>query len=279
MLQKIGLAVLGISVTLYIAICLLLRWGQTKLIFAPDSQIKSTPQEYNLEYQDVWVDIGRDKIHGWWIQATRPSAPVLLYFHGNGSNNGDLSEIAAIFHQLGVSVLLIDYRGYGRSSPIFPNETRVYEDAEAAWQYLTRTLEIEPKNILVYGHSLGGAIAINLAKEHPDIAGLIIEGTFTSMKDMAEFLPGLKFFPLELLVTERFNSLAKISSLQTPLLILHGTGDRTIPPLMAKKLFAAAPEPKQIVLIARANHNNLPEFGGRQYLATLQQFISSAIGE
>ena len=279
MLQKFGLAVLGISVTLYIAICLLLRWGQTKLIFFPDSQIKSTPQEYNLEYQDVWLNIEQDKVHGWWIRAAQPSAPALLYFHGNGSNNGDLTEIAAIFHQLGVSVLLIDYRGYGKSSPVFPNETRVYEDAEAAWYYLTGELEIEPGNIFVYGHSLGGAIAIELAMEHPDMAGLIVEGTFTSMKDMAKFTYGLKFFPLEWLVTQRFDSIAKISSLQTPILILHGGSDRTIPPFMAEKLYAAAPEPKQIAFIPQANHNNLAEFGGQQYLTILQQFVHSAIGD
>ena len=109
------------------------------------------------------------------------------------------------------------------------------------------------------------------------MAGLIVEGTFTSMQDMAKFMYKLKFFPLEWLVTERFDSIAKIGSLQTPILILHGTGDRTIPPFMAEKLYAAAPEPKQIALIPQANHDNLPEFGGQQYLATLQQFIHRGI--
>lgn len=99
------------------------------------------------------------------------------------------------------------------------------------------------------------------------------------MKDMARFTYGLEFFPLEWIVTERFDSIAKISSLQTPILILHGTGDRTIPLFMAEKLYAAAPEPKQIALIPQANHNNLPEFGGQQYLAILQQFIQKAISD
>ena len=111
------------------------------------------------------------------------------------------------------------------------------------------------------------------------MAGLIVEGTFTSMQDMAKFMYKLKFFPLEWLVTERFDSIAKIGSLQTPILILHGTSDRTIPPFMAEKLYAAAPEPKQLALIPQANHNNLPEFGTQQYLATLQQFIQRAIGD
>ena len=185
MFKKLSLIGLGIFAALYISLCLLLLFRQTKLIFFPNSQIRSTPETYGLDYQDVWLTIGADKVHGWWIPAAQSSAPALLYFHGNGSNNGDLTQLAAIFHQLEVSVLLIDYRGYGQSSPIFPNEARVYEDATAAWQYLTQVQQIEPERIFVYGHSLGGAIAIELATKHPEMAGLIVEGTFTSIQDMA----------------------------------------------------------------------------------------------
>lgn len=277
MLRKFGLTAIGLSLILYLAIGLLLRWGQTRLIFLPDNHLKSTPREYGLNYQDVWLDLDGAKIHGWWILATEPTAPVLLYFHGNGSNNGDLSDLASIFYQLGVSVLLIDYRGYGQSSPIFPNEARAYEDAEAAWQYLTQKRQIEPERIFVYGHSLGGAIAIELATKHPEMAGLIVEGTFTSMKDMAQFMPLLKIFPLDLLITQRFDSIDKIRTLQVPILILHGTADRTIPVSMAKELFASAPQPKQLEIIPLANHNNLPEVGDRQYSTVLKKFIESII--
>jgi len=276
MLRKLILTGLGIAVTLYIALFLLLRYGQNRLIFIPDSQIKSTPQKYNLDYQDVWINVAQEQIHGWWIPATEQNAPALLYFHGNASNNGDLTEIAAIFHSLGVSALFIDYRGYGRSSPRFPNETRVYQDAEAAWQYLTTELQIEPQQAFVYGHSLGGAIAIELASKHPEMAGLITEGTFTSMKDMADLMPMLKIFPLSWLITQRFDSLAKVKSLQTPWLIFHGTADETIPLFMANQLALAASEPKQLAVIVQANHNNLPEFGGQQYLQTLKNFINWA---
>ena len=275
MLRKLLLTGLGITATLYIGLFLLLRYGQNRLIFLPDSQIKSTPQKYNLDYQDVWIDVNQDKIHGWWIPATQKTAPILLYLHGNASNNGDLTEIAAIFHQLGVSSLFIDYRGYGKSSPVFPNETRVYEDGEAAWQYLTQELQIEPQQVFVYGHSLGGAIAIELAAKHPDMGGLITEGTFTSMKDMADLMPMLQIFPLDWLITQRFNSLSKVKSLQTPWLIFHGTADETIPLSMANQLSLAASEPKQLAVVLQANHNNLPEFGGQQYLSTLKQFIFS----
>ena len=274
MLPKLSLTILGILTTLYLTCFLLVRYGQTRLIFVPDSHIKSTPQEYNLDYQEVWIDVGEDKIHGWWIPSAQQTAPTLLYFHGNGSNNGDLVEVAAIFHDLGVSVLLIDYRGYGKSSPVFPNETRVYQDAEAAWQYLTKNRD-EPQNIFVYGHSLGGAIAIELATRHPDMAGLIVEGTFTSMRDMAKFISWLRIFPSDWLVTQHFDSISKIKSLSTPLLILHGSADDIIPVAMAKELFAAALQPKELVIIPQANHNDLPEFGDRLFLFSLQKFVQT----
>ncbi len=277
MLRQLTLTGLGITATLYITVFLLLRFGQNRLIFSPDNQIKSTPQEYNLDYQDVWIDIDQDQIHGWWIPATQPNAPAILYFHGNGSNNGDLTEIAAIFHQLGVSTLFIDYRGYGKSSSIFPNETRVYEDAEAAWQYLTTELQIPPQQGFVYGHSLGGAIAIDLATKHTDMAGLITEGTFTSMKDMVDLMPLFKIFPLNWLITQRFDSLAKIKSVETPWLIFHGTADEIIPLTMANQLSLAASEPKQLAVIVQANHNNLPEFGGEEYLLTIKEFMQSVL--
>ena len=273
MLRKFGLTALGISVTLYIAICLLLRWGQTRLIFHPDSRISSTPQKYSLNYQDVWIEVGTEKIHGWWIPALEPSAPVILYFHGNGSNNGDVVDNAAIFHQLGLSTLLIDYRGYGKSSPTFPNEARVYEDAEAAWKYLTAIRGIKPARIFVYGHSLGGAIAINLAVNHPEMAGLITEGTFTSIENIVNSDKLLRLLPLDLLLTQHFNSISKIESIQTPLLMFHGTEDEIIPRSMARKLFTAAPQPKQLVMIPQARHDSLHKTGGAKYLLNLQQFI------
>ena len=278
MLPKLGftiLEILGISVILYIAIFLLLRYGQNRIIFLPHRQIRATPQEYDLGYQEVWLKINQDRVHGWWIPATEPTAPALLYFHGNASNNGDLIEIALIFHRLGLSTLLIDYRGYGKSSPIFPNEVRAYEDAEVAWQYLTQELKIEPERIFVYGHSLGGAIAIELATKHPEMAGLITEGTFTSIKDMASLSALFKIFPLNWLITQRFDSISKVKSLQVPLLILHGTEDETIPLFMSDQLFAAAPEPKQLEIFSQAGHDNLPIFGGEKFLIILKQFVTS----
>ena len=276
MLRKLGLIILGISVTIYITLCLLLRWGQTRLIFVPDNQLSSTPEKYNLDYQEIWIDVEQEKIHGWWISATQKSAPVMLYLHGNASNNGDLVDNAMLFQQLGLSVLLIDYRGYGKSSATFPNEKRVYEDAEAAWKYLTATRNIEPQDIFVYGHSLGGAIAINLATKYPEMGGLITEGTFTSIQEIASSDSLFRFLPLNWIVTQRFDSISKIKSLETPILIFHGDADRIVPVAMAEKLFAAAPEPKQLVIIPQAEHNNLQRLGGKQYLSSIERFIQTA---
>ena len=279
MLKKLCLTILGTSTSLYIAVCLLLLWGQKKLVFVPDSQIKATPEKYKLDYQDVWINIDREKIHGWWIPSTNKFAPAILYFHGNASNNGDIVDNAAIFNQLGLSTLLIDYRGYCKSSPTFPNETRVYEDATAAWEYLTQTRQIDPQHIFVYGHSLGGAIAIELASKQPNMAGLITEGTFTSIKEMGRLNPLFSLLPLNLIVTQRFDSINKIASLKTPLLMFHGTDDEIIPPEMAKKLFDIAPQPKQLVLINKAEHNNLHKVGSPEYILNLKQFILENSGD
>ena len=280
MFRKLGLILLiliGTSAGIYIAICLILLWGQKRFIFIPDRQIRATPAKYKLDYQDIWIDIQQEKIHGWWIPSTQESAPTILYFHGNASNNGDVVDNAAIFHQLGLSVLLIDYRGYGKSSPTFPSETIVYQDATAAWRYLTETRKIKHNNIFVYGHSLGGAIAIDLASKQPNMAGLITEGTFTSMKNIAGYNPLFKLLPLNLIVTQHFDSMSKISSLQMPLLMFHGSNDEVIPPSMAKQLFEKAPQPKTLVSIPEAKHDNLHKTASPEYILNLKNFIDTNV--
>jgi uncharacterized protein len=273
-LKQFGLIYFVITLILYLGISLLLRWGQTKLIFFPDRFLRVTPATYNLNYRDVWIPVDREQIHGWWIPSSDVST-VLLYLHGNGSNNGDGVDLAANFRQLGLSVLTIDYRGYGKSSATFPNETRVYEDVEAAWNYLIDRQKIKPQNIFIYGHSLGGAIAIDLAKKHPEMAGLIVFGTFTSMRDMVELNSFFKILPLNWILTQKFDSITKIKSLQVPILIVHGTDDRIVPVTMSKDLFAAASEPKKLVLIPGGDHNDLFPGNEPKYRRIVQQFIKT----
>ncbi|WP_041619220.1 alpha/beta hydrolase [Stanieria cyanosphaera] len=263
----------GLILTIYVMICGVLRWKQTKLIFFPSPVVVATPKDYQLAYEEVWLPVSTGKIHGWWIPASTLEAPVILYLHGNGSNNGDTIGQATRFHQLNFSTLLIDYRGYGYSSGPFPNETLVYEDAEAAWQYLTVERKINPNKIIVYGHSLGGAIALELATRHPELAGLIVNGTFTSMRAIAAYMKQYRILPLDWILTQKFDSITKIKTLKTPILLMHGIEDRVVPAWMSQELFTATAAPKQLWLVPKAGHNDLAKVAGEEYLEKIKQFV------
>lgn len=308
--------------------CLFLFAAQGKFIFFPVRAIATTPKDFQLKYQDVWLPIpsnngAAESVHGWWIPAsdtppspplarggargavpsvntgdsdTPPSPPlarggarksvpvpplnkgglggVVLYLHGNGSNVGANVEHANRFHRLGLSVFLIDYRGYGNSQGDFPSESQVYEDAQLAWDYLVKQRGIHPSQIYIYGHSLGGAVAIDLAVRHPEAAGLIVEGSFTSVRAMVDFQkPLFSMFPIDVLLTQRFDSLSKVDRLQMPVLFIHGSADSVVPTQMSKKLFDAAPEPKQLYIVPDGGHNNSAQIGGAQYLLRVRQFL------
>lgn len=269
----------------YSAVCLFLFAAQGKFIFFPARAIETTPKDFQLGYQDVVLPIPTktgvaETVHGWWIPALersvnrRESGKVLLYLHGNGLNVGANVEHANRFHRLGLSVFLIDYRGYGKSQGDFPSESRVYEDAQLAWDYLVKQRGIKPSQIYIYGHSLGGAIAIDLAVRHPEAAGLIVEGSFTSARAMVDFQAGVyRVFPIDLLLTQRFDSIAKVDRLQMPVLFIHGSADTVVPTQMSKKLFDAAPEPKQLYIVPDGGHNNSAQIGGAEYLLRVRQFL------
>jgi len=270
---------MGVVVALtYLSACLYLFLQQTRFIFFPSPVIEITPEFFNLRYQEVWLPVRADsgkveRIHGWWIPANQADAKVLLYLHGNGINIGANVGYANQFHQLGFSVLLMDYRGYGRSEGSFPTESQVYQDATTAWNYLVKQQQIQPSQIFIYGHSLGGAIAIDLAVQHPEAAGLIVESSFTSIGDIAKLQSRFWMFPVDLILNQRFDSISKVRSLQMPVLFIHGTADFLVPAVMSQQLYAAAPEPKQLFLVPGAGHNNLAEIAGMQYLQAVQKFF------
>lgn len=152
-----------------------------------------------------------------------------------GWNIGDSAYNTARLRRIGFSVLAIDYRGFGRSRGAFPSEAQVYEDAQAGWEDL-KTRHADAKRRFVYGHSLGGAVAIDLTARNPDIGGLIGESSFTSIGDLARDIHGLGLLPLDWLLTQRFDSLAKIGSIAMPMLFLHGSADATVPVSMGERL-------------------------------------------
>ena len=270
---------LGILVAIaYLSACLYLFLQQTHFIFLPSPAIQVTPEFFNLGYQEVWLPVQAgntkvERIHGWWIPAAQSDAKVLLYLHGNGINIGANVSQAYQFHQLGFSVLLIDYRGYGRSVGSFPTEARVYQDAAAAWNYLVKERQLQPSQIFLYGHSLGGAIAIDLVLQHPDAAGLIVESSFTSMREVVDYQGRFWMFPINLILNQQFDSISKVRSLKLPVLFIHGTADWRVPAQMSQQLYNATPEPKQLVLVPGAGHNNVAEVAGSQYIQAVQQFV------
>ncbi|GET36337.1 alpha/beta hydrolase [Microseira wollei] len=277
-----GLLRLGkMSALAYTSTCGILFFSQPYFIFKPTRTFPKNPEFYNIKYQNVYLPVpgssSNDVIHGWWIPSQRRNLGTLLYLHGNSFNIGSNITQAYRFHQLGFSVLLIDYRGYGKSQGNFPSESQVYQDAQIAWNYLVKQKQIPANQIFIYGHSLGGAVAIDLAVKHPEAAGLIVQNSFTSMQKMAELDPYLRIFPISLILRHRFDSITKVKSLRMPVLFVHGTADAMIPKTMSKTLYAAAPEPKQLLLVPGAKHNNGDLFFNRsEYRQAIQNFAASA---
>lgn len=308
LLIETGIGIGGVALIGYLVICGYLYIRQAHFIFFPAVGLAETPADRNLAYEDVWltpVDVThaeahsrfapnfnrlspatseaakRDRIHGWWIptsansesRTTQAAPDVLLYLHGNsGAVDVNLNH-AARFQRWGLSVLLIDYRGYGLSTGPFPSEQRVYQDAETAWQYLVNTQKIAPHRIVIYGHSLGGAIAINLASHHPDAAGLIVESSFTSIEAMANDQGQYSLIPVNLILHQRFDSIQKAPKLEMPTLFVHGLQDTEIPYQMSEQLYQSAPDPKQLWLVPGAGHANTASLYETEYRDRIRQFI------
>jgi fermentation-respiration switch protein FrsA (DUF1100 family) len=192
-----------------------------------------------------------------------PSATyTLLYAHGNAEDLGDIEPILQILYNAGFSILAYDYRGYGTSEGQ-PSERYAYEDIDTAYFYLTQKLRISPKQIIVYGRSVGGGSAVELAMRQP-VAGLILESTFTQA--FRVILP-FPVFPFD-----KFRNIEKISEINCPVLIIHGTDDTTVPFSHGQQLFQAASEPKRSFWVEGATHNDLVWVAGERYPQVLQEF-------
>lgn len=271
------IAVLLVFMLIYLSVCAYMWATQEQLIFEPTPVLQSNPERMGMRYQEFHIPSGtgeqRGELDSWWIPAAHGGMATLLYLHGNDRNiSSNLSHMQRL-HDLGYNVLMTDYRGFGRSSGGQPNEAKVYEDAEAAWQFLIKQGAIEPQQIYIYGHSLGGAIAIDLATRHADAAGLIVESTFTSMQAMGEIRYG--YLPVSRLLHQRFDSLQKISKIKIPVLFIHGTWDKEVPYEMSQQLYAVAPQPKSLTLIEGGGHGNSGAIGWVEYRNALNSFINA----
>jgi len=169
-----------------IAVCYLLLTGaiwyaQTKILYHPNSLVDATPADSGVKFAEVRLPLKGDNISGWWVPSEEPGARTLLYLHGNAGNVAVNVDQVLRLRSTGLNVFIIDYRGYGHSSGGPPRAKLVCEDGERAWNYLVAERNIPPAHIAIYGHSMGGAVAIDLASKHPDAGALITEGTLTSM--------------------------------------------------------------------------------------------------
>lgn len=257
--------------------CATLDVKQREWIFRPNKEVWRSPADYNLAFEDVWLDAGeggeRGKIHGWWIPG-EPGQPALLYLHGSRWNiSSNLFRIVRL-RQMGYSVLAIDYRGFGRSDGELPSEQQAYEDALAAFAELARR-EPDPAKRVVYGHSLGGAVAIDLALKRPDALALVVESSFTSIREMVSTMK-YGFLPVAPVLTQHFDSLSKVADLRVPVMFVHGAADRWVPAWMSEKLHAAAPEPKRLLLVEGGSHSNVTWVGFDMLQKNLHEFLAQA---
>ncbi|MBO0369488.1 alpha/beta hydrolase [Pseudomonas shirazensis] len=220
-------------------------------------------------------------LHAWWWPAQRADAPAILYLHGVRWNlTGQLFRIEQL-HAMGYSVLAVDYRGFGQSRGDLPSEATVYEDAQVAWERFAQ-LQPDRNKRLIFGHSLGGAVAVELAAELSRQAqkdgsqsaarGLILESTFTSLGDVAAVVADTAL-PVRWLLSQKFDSIDKIDQVGMPVLLVHGQDDRYVPPRFSQQLYEAAQQPKTLLLVPGASHNNSMSLAGPRYRQAIKALL------
>ncbi|MBM4274814.1 MAG: alpha/beta hydrolase [Deltaproteobacteria bacterium] len=273
MLRLLLFAALGIVIAHVILLILSLResWVERTFIFFPDKKLEATPRQAGLDFQEVYFDGGGLRLHGWYVPA-RDKATVLLWLHGNGGNISYEMDGIALLNQSGLGIFIFDYQGYGKSEGQ-PSEAGVYRDARAAYEYLKNGLSVTPDRIVLFGRSLGGAVAADLALQAPARA-LILDGAFTSLGDMANhhyrWLPGKGRY------AHKFDTAGKLARISIPKLIIHGDRDRVVPFWMGRRLYEVASPPKEFYPIAGAGHEDTMEVGGREYLLRVAELIRAA---
>ena len=267
-----ALAVLALAA---LAGCVSLDSQQRKWIFQASAE--ATTADARIDgLDDVWIDYASPadgtnvRLHALWVAGPTPQAPLLLYLHGARRNVERSAFRIRQMQALGFAVLAIDYRGFGRSTDELPSEASVAEDALASWHWLEARYPGRAR--FIFGHSLGGAIAVQLATEVKDAKGLIVEGTFTSIPAVFESMKW-GWLPLEPLITQRFDSGGKIGRVNVPVLVVHGDADSLIPSSLGRALYDRASAPKRFVLVEGGTHYSTNGVGQQQYRAALHELF------
>jgi fermentation-respiration switch protein FrsA (DUF1100 family) len=274
MISVLTLTLIGLPLGFF-----LLRRFETAVTFHPERAPWGGEWRVPAGGEDVWFETASGvRLHGWFVRASagRPATATVIYFHGNGGNLSYTDWIAAELAARGFDVLLFDYRGYGRSEGSVTDERGLYEDADAAYDYVVRARGVPPESVVLYGQSLGTAAAADVAARNT-CAALVLESGMSSARDMAAtILPWLPSF-LHGLGRNRFDTAQKLGRVRRPVFVVHGDRDEIIPVEQGRKLFAAAREPKRLLIVEGAGHNDLSHVGGAKYLDTLADFIRGSV--
>ena len=269
-----GLSVPGIWIVAIIAGAYILLAGflfvfQSHYVYYPERFLSADPASIGVYFESVSFET-RDgvRLSGWYVPRENARG-VVLFCHGNAGNISHRLEAIQIFHRLGLGNFIFDYRGYGHSEGK-PAEQGTYEDAEAAWQYLVKERQVDPNEIIIFGRSLGGAVASQLAQSHTPGA-LIVESTFTSLPDIAATL--YPYLPVRLLLRFKYDTAGYIAKVDCPVLVVHSRDDEIMPFGHGQRLFEVAKEPKKFLEIT-GTHNEGFITSGKRYEEGLNTFIS-----
>ena len=264
-----GLVLVPVLLVLFVAGC------QNALIFHPDKHPIGLWDTGNipLPIEDVGFEAeDGTPLHGWWVPREGAMATV-LFFHGNGGNLSQRLENVFLLYHLNLNIFIFDYRGYGKSEGD-PDEEGVRLDSQAAYDWLIQMRNISPESLILFGRSLGGVFAAYTASKN-EVAGLILESTFTNAQEMADEL--FTVLPVGWFLSAELDTRSYVSHLNRPKLFIHGTADGMIPYTMGRKLYIGAPEPKEFYSIVGGRHNNSFRIGGRPYFDKIREFIARAV--
>lgn len=270
--KRVLRSVINILILFAIFFPLAVFFGERWLIFPGTSLVYRTPAAMNWEFEDVVLEVGEEKTHGWYIPLEKESRGCVLFSHGNAGNIADRLESCELFRNLGFDVFVYDYGGYGQSTGK-PSEKRCYADIRAAWHYLSFERAIPDSRIVLFGRSLGGGPTAQLATEVKPGA-IILESTFASIAQVAKRT--FPILPMKLLLRTKFESIKKVSSFSAPLLVAHSPEDDVIPYENGKLLFEAAKEPKTFFEM-RGSHNEGFWMMEDEYRGQLDAFLKNAM--
>ena len=260
-----------IALVLVIFVCFKVFYPKIEnfFIFFPQTSFDFHPQDLRLEYRDIYFQTqDGKKLHGWFFPLKNDS-PVILFCHGNAGNISHRLDNIKRLLEKNLQVFIFDFRGYGKSTGR-PSEKGLYLDGLAAYDYLVKKEKVSPERIILFGRSLGAAVALNIATQK-SAKSIIMESAFTSTKDMAKTIILFRLFSWA--IPANYNNMAKISRINIPLLIIHGDHDEIVPFHMGQTLFESAKDPKYFLKLTGARHNDTYEVGGENYFRTFAKFI------